>query len=179
MARKRGQVVMSESNQEDTGVMRAKGVNGVLIFDGSWLTIDRSKGFLARTSVGKGEKKIALTQITSVRWKQPSALVRGYISFSLAGGNETRSRFGKQTTDAAKDENAVIVAHTQADEFLAIKAKIEETLAQHHAPAPASPSAAAADDPAEQLKKLADLHQSGLLTNEEFASKRAAIVDRL
>jgi hypothetical protein len=29
------------------------------------------------------------------------------------------------------------------------------------------------------LKKLADLHQSGPLTDEEFAAKRSAIVDRL
>ena len=36
-----------------------------------------------------------------------------------------------------------------------------------------------APDPAGQLKKLADLHDSGLLTDEEFAAKRAAIVDRL
>jgi hypothetical protein len=27
------------------------------------------------------------------------------------------------------------------------------------------------------LKKLADLHQSGLLPDEEFADKRAAIID--
>ncbi len=34
-------------------------------------------------------------------------------------------------------------------------------------------------DPAEQLKQLADLHASGLLTDEEFEAKRAALVDRL
>jgi hypothetical protein len=45
-------------------------------------------------------------------------------------------------------------------------------------PTPA-PATALATDPAEQLKKLADLHQSGLLTDEEFAAKRAAIVDKL
>ena len=43
----------------------------------------------------------------------------------------------------------------------------------------AVPEQAAASDPAEQLKKLADLHQSGLLTDEEFAAKRAALVDKL
>ena len=41
------------------------------------------------------------------------------------------------------------------------------------------PMQTAASDPAEQLKKLADLHQSGLLTDEEFAAKRTAIVERL
>lgn len=170
---------MSEQPSDEPGVTRCKGVNGTLIFDGTWVTIDLGKGFLARSTVGKGEKKIALTQITSVRWKQPSAMVRGYISFTLPGGVETRSRFGKQTKDAAQDENAVIVAHSQAEEFLALKAKIEDALAQHHSPSGAQTPAAPAADPAEQLKKLADLHQSGLLTDEEFATKRAAIVDKL
>jgi len=69
----------------------------------------------------------------------------------------------------------VIVAKSQTDEFLALKTAIEDALGQHHAPnTPAS-----SDDPAEQLKKLADLHQSGLLTDEEFATKRAALVDKL
>jgi hypothetical protein len=35
------------------------------------------------------------------------------------------------------------------------------------------------DDPHEQLKKLAELHQNGLLTDEEFATKRQVIVDKL
>ena len=39
--------------------------------------------------------------------------------------------------------------------------------------------AAPVDGPAEQLKKLAELHQSGLLTDEEFAAKRAVIVEKL
>ncbi len=113
---------MAKNTEEEfpPGAMKCKGVNGTIIFDGTWVTIDRSKGFMARSTVGKGEKRIALTQITSVRWKQPSHMVRGYISFSLPGGVETRSRFGSQTFDAAKDENAVIVAHSQADEFLTL-----------------------------------------------------------
>lgn len=59
------------------------------------------------------------------------------------------------------------------------KAVLDEALAQHHAPSPAPTPAAADADPAERLKKLADLHQSGLLTDEEWAAKRAAIVDQL
>lgn len=161
------------------GVMKCKGINGTIIFDGTWVTIDRTKGILARSTVGKGEKKIALTQITSVRWKQPSKMIRGYIGFSLPGAVEKRSTFGSQTVDAAKDENAVIVGYTQADEFLALKTKIEEALAQHHAPSSPLPATIPRDDPADQLKRLADLHQSGLLSDEEFAAKRAAIVDQL
>ena len=86
-----------------------QGHQGTIVFDGTWVTIDRSKPFPCLDDCRKGEKKIALTQITSVRWKPPSHLIRGYISFSLAGCMETPPRFGSQTIDAAKDENPVVV----------------------------------------------------------------------
>jgi hypothetical protein len=55
-----------------------------------------------------------------------------------------------------------------------------EPIAAHHAlnPTPSSGSEVQVD-PAEQLRKLSDLHQSGLLTDEEFAAKRAVVIDRL
>jgi hypothetical protein len=57
---------------------------------------------------------------------------------------------------------------------------IRHQMAHHHAPsAPSVPVAAPIDGPHEELKKLADLHQSGLLTDEEFAAKRQVIVDKL
>lgn len=166
----------TENMELPPGAIRCKGVNGIVTFDGIWVTIDRTKGFFARTTVGTGEKKLAVTQITSVRWKQPSGWMNGYISFTLPGGVETRSGFGSQTYDAAEDENAVLVSRKHTDEFLVLKEKIEEAIAQGQMP---TPQTAPVDDPAEQLKKLADLHNTGLLTDEEFAVKRAAIVDRL
>jgi hypothetical protein len=46
------------------------------------------------------------------------------------------------------------------------------------APAPAAPVAVADDasDRIAQLKQLADLHTSGVLTDEEFASEKAKIL---
>jgi hypothetical protein len=47
-------------------------------------------------------------------------------------------------------------------------------------PAPQPPAAEAAQpDVADQLRTLGELHQSGLLTDEEFATKRAALVEKL
>jgi Bacterial PH domain len=46
----------------------------------------------------------------------------------------------------------------------------------------ATPAPAAAPeppDPAEQLKKLSELREADLLTEEEFQAKRAEVVDRL
>jgi hypothetical protein len=53
--------------------------------------------------------------------------------------------------------------------------------AQQEAPpyqeaAPAAPQAAAAPDPIEQLKQLGELHQQGVLTDEEFAAQKAKLL---
>jgi Short C-terminal domain len=38
------------------------------------------------------------------------------------------------------------------------------------------PTAAAAPDPIEQLKELGELHQQGILTDEEFAAQKARLL---
>ena len=51
--------------------------------------------------------------------------------------------------------------------------------AQQDAPAyeeQAPPPAAAAPDPIEQLKQLGQLHEQGVLTDEEFAGQKAKIL---
>jgi hypothetical protein len=45
------------------------------------------------------------------------------------------------------------------------------------APAPAAPSAPSMDDKMAQLEKLGQLHTSGILTDEEFAAQKAAILN--
>lgn len=47
---------------------------------------------------------------------------------------------------------------------------------QYQEPAPAAAPAAAAPDPIAQLKELGELHQSGVLTDEEFAAQKAKIL---
>lgn len=104
------------------------GHNGTLSFDGRFVTITR-KGGLARMTVGKGEKRIPLKSITGVQWKPPGSMVNGFLSFTVPGGNESRSQFGSQTFDAASDENAILVTKKQAKDFLAIRAVIEDAIA--------------------------------------------------
>jgi Short C-terminal domain len=43
-------------------------------------------------------------------------------------------------------------------------------------PAYQEPPAAAAPDPIEQLKELAELHSQGVLTDEEFAAQKAKLL---
>lgn len=106
----------------------AKGHNGTVHFDGKFVTIERTGG-LARLSVGKGEKRIPVKSITAVQWKPPGMLANGYIEFTVMGGNESRSRAGAATAQAAGNENAVLVTKKQADDFTALRRAVEDVIA--------------------------------------------------
>jgi len=156
----------------------AKGHNGTVTFDGKFLTIER-KGFLARTSVGKGTKRIPLASITAVQWKPAGSVVNGFIQFSLGGGTEARSRFGFQTTSAVQDENSVIFIKKQMPEFERLRSRVEQALAQQHRPAVTDPAQRDAPDVLAQIEQLGKLRDAGVLTNEEFESKKTELLKRL
>lgn len=150
----------------------AKGHNGVVTFDGSFVSILR-KGFLARASIGKGEKRIPIVSVSAVQWKPAGPLVNGYIEFSLGGGNEKQSRFGSATTDAGHNENAVIFTRKQMPEFEALRRDVESAIAARHSEAAAP---AASPDLAGQIAQLAALRDQGILTDEEFAAKKSGLL---
>jgi hypothetical protein len=78
-------------------VMQVKGHTGTVRFDGRMITILRT-GFLARASVGKGEKQIPLSHVTAVQFKPAGPLVNGFISsrsaaaMSVGPGSGARQR---------------------------------------------------------------------------------------
>lgn len=104
-------------------------------------------------------------------------MIRGYISFTMAGTTETRTRPGRQTFDAARDENAVVVGYTQREEFVRLREAIEAAIERVHTVGPVNTPVA--PDPSDQLRKLTELHNDGLLSDEEFEAKRAEIIDRM
>jgi hypothetical protein len=123
------------------GVIRCKGVNGTVTFDGTWVTIDRTKGFFTR----RGENRIAFSEITSMTWSKPSAMVEayrhsakvpGYVYF---GVNETRPGFRSETFDPSIDENAVLFTESQDEEFSVLYAAINDKFTELRKVKEASP----------------------------------------
>lgn len=106
----------------------AKGHSGTVTFDGRFVTISR-EGALARAVHGKGEKKIPLRSVSAVQWKEPNALVNGFIQFTIVGGTERTGGKGSRTVEAGRDENSVVITKAQADAMRAVKDEIEDALA--------------------------------------------------
>lgn len=108
--------------------MHVKGQGGQIAFDGRFVTILR-KGFLARATLGKGEKRLPVKAITGVQWKPAGPLVNGFIQFTVPGGNEVRGRLGSQTANASKDENSVVFTKAQQPAFEQLRAAVEDAIA--------------------------------------------------
>jgi hypothetical protein len=157
-------------------IMEVKGHNGTVIWDGDFVTIRRT-GFLARTTVGKGEKRIPISSMTAVQWKPAGVMVNGFIQFTVGGGNEKRSKFGSQTSSAVNDENSVVFIKKQMAAFDNLRSQIEHAMAERGRPS--APAAPAAPDHLAQLKQLGELREAGVLSVEEFSAKKTEILGRL
>lgn len=148
--------------------MEAKGVNGQLEFTGTKVIIKR-KGMLAKMTQGlKGDKEIQVKQISSIQFKPAGAFTNGFIQFSFSGGKENKGGL----FDATQDENSVMFNKKQLKDFEKIKNAIEEKINEMGQPV----SYAAPIDVADQIKKLADLRDSGILTEEEFSAKKKQLL---
>ena len=146
----------------------AKGTNGLITIDGDWLTIDR-KGTGGHSA---GDRRIPLASITAVQLQPARVFTNGFIRFTVPGSPEFRG--GLQT--AMRDENAVTFRRGQAKGFNMIRAAVEHSITARHAGAP---SGASEPDIPEQIKKLDELRDQKLITDEEFEAKKAELLERL
>ena len=156
--------------------MFAKGNNGQLELLEDRIRITR-KGFMAFFWHGmKGDKEILLSAITAVQWKAVTGksaflqLAPGYIQFSFIGGQESKGGLG----NAQSDENTVMFDKAQEPAFQAIHDEIQKriklnTPKQNRQIAPLSV--------ADEIKKLAELRDSGILTPDEFNAKKRRLLE--
>jgi hypothetical protein len=159
------------------GTSIAPGTNGYATFDGHFVSLVRVG--LSRLTIGKGAKRIAVTSITGVQIKQAGALVNGFIQFTVPGGNERRSAFGQQTVNAAQDENSVVFVKTDEPAFLRLRDVIEAAQLQLARPPSGISPQTSGTDVIAQLQQLGQLREAGILTDDEFASKKAELLSRL
>ena len=150
---------------EDKVLLEAKGLNGQLQLFENKIRITR-KGFTAFTTHGlKGDKEIFISQISSIQLKKVSLLTNGYIQFTFVGGQETKGGI----FDAAQDENTIMFNKKQEPTFIKIKEAIEEKIASLN-------KSTAKSSELDELEKLAELKEKGIITEEEFNAKKKQIL---
>lgn len=131
--------------------------------------IIRRKGVTGFLTQGlKGEKRIPFSSITSVQFKEPG-LTTGYIQFGIMGGIESRGG----VFDATTDENTVLFLAKALPQFRELRDIVESRIGRpaQSAPAPAAPTVSFS----EELTRLADLRDRGVLSEEEFAEEKARL----
>ncbi|SDY92951.1 Short C-terminal domain-containing protein [Evansella caseinilytica] len=117
---------------------------------------------------GKGEKEIRIKSITGIQLKKPG-FTNGYIQFVYSGSSEVK---GKSAFDAANDENTIMInSKKQYNKFLKCKELIEQYQDQIEDSGGINPISAA-----DELKKLAELKDAGILTEEEFNAKKKQLL---
>ncbi|WP_405467508.1 DUF4429 domain-containing protein [Streptomyces canus] len=103
-------------------------------FDGRFVTVSQ-RGF-ARLFAGRSEKRIPVSQITSVDVKPPTGpltgILPGWIRFTTAGSPDAaRAGFGSRGYNARHDENTVMIPGKKAlPQFLALRDTIEEAISE-------------------------------------------------
>ena len=123
------------------------------------LATDRRVVFYAKKVTGHDFETLAYSLVTSI--------VQGK---NLLGNNVTVIAAGVRVeVKWIKDGKAL-------GQFVEI---VRSHMAANHGAASPSLTTPAADDPIEQLRKLGELRDAGVITPEEFATKKGALMDRI
>jgi hypothetical protein len=119
---------------------------------------DRRLLFFQEGLMSKTSEDFPIDKVSSVQWS--SGMVLGAIVI-FASGNKAEIK------NVGKDDGKEIVD------------LIRHRLSAPQQPAAPAAPAATAPDPYEQLRKLGDLLDAGILTQEEFEEKKASVLARM
>jgi len=147
-----------------------KGINGTLIVTNTGITIHRGKrGAIFGSASQRGDKTIGYNVLSAVHLQKGGLIQRqGYIRFSFIGGTESKS---STRNGINKDENTIIFFRKRNKEFEAAKRLIEQRTQK----ATVQPFQHTYSD-ADELAKLAQLKQQGVITKAEFETKKKQLL---
>jgi len=150
---------MSNNDQKEF-----KGYNGTLILTDTGAIIKRgAKGFLLGGGMLRGDKTIPYSSIVAVQMKK-AGMTAGDLQLTLRGGSEAKSGLFQST----KDENTVNFHSGKNKIFEEAKQLIEERIN--------AGSQSNKSSNLDELEKLAELKEKGIISEEEFNAKKKSIL---
>ncbi|MEV6751958.1 DUF4429 domain-containing protein [Streptomyces sp. NPDC051214] len=160
--------------------------DGTASFDGETIRLEWNwKTEEAKSA--SGTRTLSLSEVAGVEWQPAVGLENGYLRFTV--------RHAPTKAPPKYDPNSVELWGFKKDPLMALVAAAVQVRLPHPAAsaepseappalaAPAVPSAAPAEDDHDallrRLRELGELHQAGILTDEEFSLAKQAILKRM
>jgi hypothetical protein len=160
--------------------------DGTASFDGEHVRLEWNwKTEDAKASAGA--RSLALADITAVEWQPSAGLENGFLRFTVRGA--------QSKAPPKYDPNSVELWGFKKDPLMAlVAAAVQARLPHPAAPADDAPPAKGLTVPAQaappavedahdallrRLRELGDLHRTGVLTDEEFAMAKQAVLKRM
>ncbi|MFI6283275.1 DUF4429 domain-containing protein [Streptomyces sp. NPDC051018] len=153
-----------------------KAYDGKASFDGRRVDFRWSWTGASSAKWKAGDQSFAVAELSGVEWRTPEAL-DGYLRLLRRSGDDTRP------AKADQDPAAVLfgLRNGPVHESLPFAAAVLESV-QKSGAAPVMALRSGRRDPAdiaERIRHLGELHQAGLVTDEEFSSKKAELLSEL
>ena len=149
-------------------VYRLTGTTSRVIVYEDRVDIERT-GFLNKLSYGfSGTKSIPMSSITSIQYKAGGSILNGFLQFGVLGGKERNGGL----TGAQSDENSVIFSKDKNEKAEKIKAFVEKKIAERSSPAQSAGTVSTADE----ILKLKQLLDAGVITVDEFETKKKQLL---
>ena len=155
-------------------ICSARGRNGQVHLFEDRVLITR-QGFVSAFSFGfRGDKEILIQEITSIGWKEPG-FTTGYIHFGYRGGQMPVRTSVFADDSIVNNEDAVIFTEEHQPDFERLKKLLEERRAEINRPQVIT-AVAEGPSPMDELKKLAELKEMGIVTEDEFEQKKKQLL---
>lgn len=163
--------------------------DGTASFDGEHVRLEWNwKTEEAKSTAGT--RTLALSEVAAVEWQPAAGLENGYLRFTV--------RHAPTKAPPKYDPNSVELWGFKKDPLMALVAAAVQVRLPHPAagsaepaeappaltasvsvPAPAAPAEDDHDALLRRLRELGDLHQAGILTDEEFSLAKQAVLKRM
>ena len=153
----------------------AKGVNGQVSLLEDRIRIER-KGGISFIAYGfRGTKEILIREITSIEYKDAGGVLNGHILFLYRGGrDEKTSVFGGNSI--VSNENAVIFDRDNQVAFNTLKGMLNDKMNQYSNPQQVVMQTSSSY--LDELKKLGELRDAGVITSDEFDQEKAKLLSQ-
>lgn len=110
-----------------------------------------------------GTKRVPVSNITAVNWKEPGSWTVGFLELSILGEKAAPA----YASPNVQNQNRLSFENAELPKFAALRDWIQERIGKS-----GTPVSSAADE----LTKLAALLREGLITQQEFDSQKAKLL---